>query len=352
MRARWSPEAWSGQRAVDSRRQRPVRRRQGGFDRDRCMGHADGYPRTGPGKRCAVTIGRCRQPEAEVDRGAGWAGVDFHPVAERPHQHKAPPTVAGVGGPCLPRTGVGDPRLDFAVGDFGFEPHCPGLSAVRMPDAVAARFVDDQHDVGGQRGRDLGGAQPRGQPMPDVDQLVCGGLAFDAKQRRAVPVYHHRDVVVVPGRRGQLVQPPRPGASSKGSFAVATKAFAARAIPSSIDSCLRSTRPSVNSISVEPGGSTREACGRGSSRRTASGTDAASVNTVVCPGSGPASTAGMWPALLYSRTPVSVSRIGQKDRRAVRVRNERRRRIELLEQQRGLGAGESTARAPSCAADP
>jgi hypothetical protein len=46
---------WSGQRTMDDRRQRSVCRQQGGFGRDRCMGHAGGYPRTGNGKRSAVT---------------------------------------------------------------------------------------------------------------------------------------------------------------------------------------------------------------------------------------------------------------------------------------------------------
>jgi putative intracellular protease/amidase len=36
---------WSCQGTTDSHRQRSVCRREGGFDRDRCAGHACGYPR-------------------------------------------------------------------------------------------------------------------------------------------------------------------------------------------------------------------------------------------------------------------------------------------------------------------
>ena len=104
------------------------------------------------------------QPEGDVDRGAGRRAVELHGVAEGPHQHQAPPAVDRGG--RLPRTGVADPRAHRAVTDAGIKPQpADAVFAVCVLDAVGARLVDDQHDVGDQPVRDVRGPQPR-RPSP------------------------------------------------------------------------------------------------------------------------------------------------------------------------------------------
>ena len=85
---------WPGQGATDSRRQRSVCRRQGGFDRGRCAGHAGDYPLSRPAngddRRCTTArVDRLRPRlsaarKRDVDGGSGGGAVDLHRVAERP----------------------------------------------------------------------------------------------------------------------------------------------------------------------------------------------------------------------------------------------------------------------------
>ena len=256
------------------------------------------------------------------------------------------PPLPGLAAGWLPGTGIGDrvpaPRCQRCRPQPAWSRRGP--SAVRMLDAVGTRLADDQHDVGRLRSRDISGLQPCRQLAPDAGQLICGRLELSMRSGacwwRYTTIATSSSYPAAGARSRSTVS----ATASRGKFIVSTKT-SCRAVDTVINrlvSCVRPS-PSVNSISVEPGGNTWEACGRGSSRRTASGTDRASVNSFDA-GTGTRVGHDQHGGHVAGVAVLQDAGFGVQDRQehrcAVRIRDQRCRRIELFEQYRRLGAGE------------
>ena len=117
------------------------------------------------------------------------------------------PLVPGSAGGVFHEPESRDLDVNVAVVECGLDAHRPRLApAVRVLGTVAARLVDHQHDVRGERLRHTRAAKPRSELMSHVTQPRWNRVDFNDERWTWMAVQHDRDIVVVTDGGRQFVE--------------------------------------------------------------------------------------------------------------------------------------------------